>query len=367
MINTTSLMLDVILEKAEQENPLSREELKFLLTLSEESDLSKVFTLARQLRRRYFEDKLFIYGFVYFSTYCRNDCAFCLYRRSNHALDRYRKTDLEIMETVSSLVKSGVHLVDLTMGEDPQYFDNRESGFAHLISTVEQIKDRTGIPIMISAGVVPEQALREFKAAGADWYAVYQETHNPDLYHKLRLGQSYTERMERKKLAHKLGFLIEEGLLTGVGDTEEDLVNSLERMRDLGAEQVRVMSFVPQKGTPMQDVTSVSRHRELLIIAVMRLIFPDRLIPASLDVDGLNGLANRLNAGANVITSVIPPHSGLAGVSNHSLDIEDGNRTISKIIPVLAEQGLALATRDDFAEWIRQRQTLIIPSGGALV
>jgi len=356
MINTTPSMLDVILDKAEQEKPLSKEELMFLLRLTKESDLSKVFSLACQLRTRYFGDKIFVYGFVYFSTYCRNECAFCLYRKSNHSLERYRKTDEEIIQTALSLVESGVHLVDLTMGEDPFYF-NRESGFEHLIKTVKQIKKSTGIPIMISAGVVPEEVLREFKAAGVDWYATYQETHNPDLYGKLRLGQSYSERMERKKLARKLGFLIEEGLLTGVGDTDEDLVNSLEAMKDLCADQVRVMSFVPQKGTPMSQFTSVPRHRELLIIAIMRLIYPDRMIPASLDVDGLNGLANRLDAGANVVTSVIPPHSGLAGVSNHSLDIEDGNRTITKIVPVLAQQGLVLASRDDFADWIIKRQS----------
>jgi len=74
-----------------------------------------------------------------------------------------------------------------------------------------------------------------------------------------------------------------------------------------------------------------------------------------------------LNAGANVVTSVIPPHSGLAGVSNHSLDIEDGNRTISKITPVLAKQGLVSASREDYEEWVLKRKNHIIPWRGAFV
>ncbi len=348
--------LDKILDKAANEIPLEREELLLLLGLSDQEDLSKLFATARLLRARYFQNKAFIYGFVYFSTYCRNECAFCLYRKSNLSLERYRKTDLEIMETALSLVESGVHLLDLTMGEDPFYFDNQERGFEHLIRTVELIKKSTDIPIMISAGVVPEEILREFKESGVDWYATYQETHNQDLYRKLRIAQSYEERMERKKLARSMGFLIEEGLLTGVGDTAEDLVNSLEEMKKLGADQLRVMSFIPQMDTPMQNFPLVPRLRELIIIAVMRLVFPDRLIPASLDVDGLNGLAERLNAGANVVTSIIPPQSGLAGVSNHSLDIEDGNRTITKIIPVLKECGLVPASREEYAAWILKRQ-----------
>ncbi|HWQ41143.1 MAG TPA: methylornithine synthase PylB [Desulfosporosinus sp.] len=355
-INLTTSKLDGILEKATQEVLLGRAELLFLLGLSDEEDLSKVFETARLLRTRYFQDRVFIYGFVYFSTYCRNDCAFCLYGKSNTSLKRYRKTDLEIMETAMSLVESGVHLLDLTMGEDPFYFDNQESGFQHLIRTVEHIKKSTDIPIMISAGVVSEKILREFKESGVDWFATYQETHNQDLYRKLRLGQSYNERMERKKLAKTMGFLVEEGLLTGVGETDEDLVNSLKEMKNLEADQLRVMSFVPQKDTPMQNLPPVPRSRELLIIAVMRLVFPDRLIPASLDVDGLKGLAERLNSGVNVVTSIIPPQSGLAGVSNHSLDIEDGNRTISKIIPVLKQCGLVPASREEYAEWILQRR-----------
>ena len=63
------------------------------------------------------------------------------------------------------------------------------------------------------------------------------------------------------------------------------------------------------------------------MIAVMRLAMPDRLIPASLDVEGIAGLEARLEAGANVVTSIVPPQSGLAGVSQAELDIDAGLRT----------------------------------------
>ncbi|WP_407309008.1 methylornithine synthase PylB [Desulfosporosinus sp. SB140] len=345
--------LDKILEKATQEIPLERHELMVLLELNQEQDLAKVFEAARHLRTRYFKNKIFSYGFVYFSTYCRNECAFCLYRKSNQSLERYRKSDTEIMETALSLVESGVHLLDLTMGEDPLYFTK---GFEPLITLVEKIKQTTKIRIMLSAGVLSEENLGKFRRAGVDWYATYQETHSIELYDKLRLGQSYEERMKQKYVARNMGFLIEEGLLTGIGDSKEDLIRSLEEMKRLEADQIRVMSFIPQMNTPMQSFPSVPRLRELLLIAVMRLVFPDRLIPASLDVDGLNGLTDRLNAGANVVTSIIPPQSGLAGVSNHSLDIDDGNRTISRILPVLERNGLVLANRYEYDEWVQRRQ-----------
>ncbi len=78
-------------------------------------------------------------------------------------------------------------------------------------------------------------------------------------------------------------------------------------MREIGADQVRVMTFVPQEGTPMAGRAAPDSTREMVVIAVLRLAFPDRLIPASLDVGGLAGLKMRLDAGANVVTSLAVP------------------------------------------------------------
>jgi len=88
----------------------------------------------------------------------------------------------------------------------------------------------------------------------------------------------------------------------------------------------------------------------------MRLAFPDRLIPASLDVDGLAGLNNRLDAGANVITSLVPPGQGLAGVAQSSLDIEEGNRTADSVAAILGEKNLQTATVREYESWIQSRR-----------
>lgn len=352
-LSTDKFQLEDILGKAYGEAPLTCGEIKYLLGLTNPKDIERVFELARDLRSRYFSNKVFLYGFVYFSTYCRNNCTFCLYRCSNVASPRYRKTEAEILETAYRLVESGVHLLDLTMGEDPEYF---AEGYTKLFRMVEKVRNHTDVPLMISPGVIPEFALEELKEIGVSWYACYQETHNRDLYARLRVGQNYDTRIGKKASARQMGLLIEEGLLTGVGDTHDDIVDSLNVMKELAVDQVRVMSFVPQHGTPMKEWSTVARMRELLIIAVMRLVFPDRLIPASLDVDGLTGLAKRLEAGANVITSIIPPRAGLAGVSQSSLDIEEGNRSVMSLLPVLYNAGMVQATAGEYSSWVLERQ-----------
>jgi methylornithine synthase len=127
-------------------------------------------------------------------------------------------------------------------------------------------------------------------------------------------------------------------------------------MAALGAQQVRAMSFVPHEGIPLASRFGGDRERELTAIAVLRLAFPDRLIPASLDVDGLDGLERRLDAGANVVTSLIPPGQGLAGVAQSALDIEEGRRTPAGVQGVLQRCGLEPASRAEYAAWLEARK-----------
>jgi methylornithine synthase len=344
------MKLGHVLQKAERGEPLSSHELQFLLGLSKPEELNQVFELACRLRDRYFQNKVFLYGFIYFSTWCRNDCTFCYYRKSNMHPNRYRKSEVEVLEAAKRVADSGVHLIDLTLGEDPFYY--KRHGFGSLVKLVNKVKMNIGLPVMVSPGVVPEQVLSDLYIAGADWFACYQETHNRELFSRLRLNQSYDARFSSKKNAMRSGLLVEDGILTGVGETLSDLAFSLESMSKLGAHQVRVMSFVPQKGTPMDHWTTPPRVRELLVIALLRILMPDRLIPASLDVDGVEGLQARINAGANVITSLIPPQLGLAGVAQSTKDINEGYRTVQGIIPVLNQMGMRAASLEEYSCWI---------------
>ena len=309
-----------------------------------------VFTAAREARSRSFGDAIFLYGFVYFSTYCRNECAFCFYRADNDESPRYRKSLDEVVAICRDLAGSGVVLLDLTMGEDPAIHD--DPGYAGLLELVAAVCDVSGLPVMVSPGVVPDEVLAGLRARGADWYALYQETHSPELYERLRTGQPFAARVAARRAARRAGLLVEDGILTGVGDTEADRARSIAAMREAAWEQVRVMTFVPQAGTPLADVRPAGDEAELLTIATLRLAMPHSLIPASLDVDGIRGLERRLNAGANVVTSIVPPTVGLAGVSQAELDIEEGRRTVAGVLPHLARLGLRPGTVADYRSWL---------------
>ena len=326
---------------------MDREEIIRILKCEDEKEIKALFERASVIRRQVQGDKIFAYGFVYFTTYCRNNCNFCYFRRSNE-IGRYRKTEDEIMALSKALVDSGVNLIDLTMGEDPLY---HKEGFETVLRIIRKLKDM-GTSVMISPGVVPDEIIDKFKDAGADIFALYQETHNRELYKKLRKDQDYDERMHAKLHARDCGMFIEEGILSGVGETPGDVADSLLTMGEIGARQVRVMSFVPQPGSPMENVRTPDRMEELKIIALMRILYPNALIPASLDVDGIAGLKERIDAGANLITSIIPPKSGLMGVANSVMDVDEGGRTVEEASEILGSMGLRIATHEEFIEFL---------------
>jgi methylornithine synthase len=355
--------LKVILDRAGDGLSPTYEDILFILSLSDEKSLSDLFQAARKVRKRHFGNRVFLYGFLYFNTNCCNDCMFCQYRKSNKDLARYRKSASEIKETIETMAKSGVHLIDLTMGEIAGFQQGAEIEYERLHSLARLARETSDVPLMVSPGVIPSNELKRLASAGASWYACYQETYNRSLFSRMRIGQSFDARIAAKVLAREMGMLIEEGMLLGIGESANDAAETILSMRTLDADQVRVMTFVPQTGTPMADQLPPDEIRELIVIAILRLSLPNKLIPASLDVKGLDGLEKRLNAGANVVTSLVVPGKGLAGVANNSLDIEQARRTPKAILPILSGCGLEAATLDEYLSWIESQKQCRLTRG----
>ncbi len=327
-----------------------------LLSSSDPHEAEILFKVAREERERHFGRRLFVYGFVYFSTHCRNLCSFCYYRRSNVESPRYRKTPDETVKIAQVLADSGVHLIDLTLGEDPLFHE--QDNFELLADLTHRVQQETGLPVMVSPGVVSRKGLSLLEAAGASWFACYQETHSQSLFRRLRVGQDYDRRYLSRMQALELGLLVEDGIMVGVGESPADRAHSVLDMKRQGVHQARAMGFVPQPGTPLAGRPRSSTLGELVAIATMRILMPDRLIPASLDVEGSLGMTDRLWAGANVVTSIIPPAAGLAGVSQSELDIEDGGRTVEGVARQIAELGLEIAPPEEYQAWVAHSRSL---------
>lgn len=318
--------------------------------------LDHLFTAARNLREQYFGNRVFLYGLICISTHCRNRCSFCYYRHTNIHAVRYRKTPEQVIGYARQLARMGAHLIDLTAGEDPFFFDEDLDRIAPVVDMVRSIKSETGLPVMVSFGPLAGAAMERLRDAGADWFACYQDTFNRQLFDQLRVGQDFATRYYSKVMAKARGMLVEEGILCGIGETSRDILDAFAAMTRIDADQVRAMTFVPQIGTPRQKDVPTSSLRELIVIALMRIAFPHLLIPASLEAGGLAGLRRRLDAGANVVDALIPPGHELAGMISNVLDFDADRPTSGGIGRTLNACGLEPGSIDDYHRWLIQRK-----------
>ena len=244
------------------------------------------------------------------------------------------------------------------MGEDQYFYNNIEE----LIKYINIVKKITNKKIMLSPGVLNINAIKKLKDFDIQFLALYQETYDIKLFHLLRPKQSFFKRLFLRKYAKKIGFLIEDGILTGLLDNEKEeipiIIKSIKEMKKQKLDQVRVMTFEPQKGTVFEYKKRKSDLLELKTISLLRILFPDILIPASLDIDGINGIKKRILAGANVVTSIIQKNNFLEGVVNfdRDIDFQKRERDVSSVVNSIMDIGMIPASEEDFENYINRRK-----------
>nr|WP_135611234.1 methylornithine synthase PylB [Methanococcoides sp. AM1] len=335
--------LDNYAEQIIDGSQLSDDDIRRLLETESPGEIEKLHYVARHIRDHFFGNKVFMYSFVYFSTYCKNKCTFCYYRNAND-IERYRLSTEDIRKICQVIKTEDVHMVDLTMGEDP-YFHNKPERLAEFVRTV---KEEVGKPIMVSPGVVDNDTLEMLRDNGANFLALYQETYDMELYKQLRVEQSFEGRINSRNHAKRIGYCVEDGILTEVEPDIESTIISLRGLATSNPDMVRVMTFLPQQGTPLEGKEIKDSSSELKIISILRLLYPDKLIPASLDLEGIDGMVHRLNAGANVVTSIISSNSSLEGVVNYDREHAERDRDVKSVIARLKTMGMEPAEQSEF-------------------
>jgi methylornithine synthase len=64
----------------------------------------------------------------------------------------------------------------------------------------------------------------------------------------------------------------------------------------------------------------------------------------------------RLVCGPNVVTSIIPPSSGLAGVAQTDLGVDEGLRSVKGIKPFIERLGLQVASKKSYLRWVEEEK-----------
>ena len=96
------------IENILQNNIFNREEISYLLSLNDESDLYTLYGKADDVRKEYCGGDVHLRGIIEFSNNCEQDCIYCGLRNSNLSLDRYRMNADEIVSTAGHIKNAGI-------------------------------------------------------------------------------------------------------------------------------------------------------------------------------------------------------------------------------------------------------------------
>lgn len=283
---------------------------KLLDELSQEAyagPLSKyLFAAARFVREKSYGHNVFLRGLIEFTNYCKNDCYYCGIRCSNHKATRYRLSLEEILLSCEIGYKNNLRTFVLQGGEDMYFSDDK------MIQIIKEIKNKyPECAITLSIGEKTRASYQKYFDAGADRYLLRHETANISHYQKLHPAKmDLNNRLNCLKILKDIGYQVGAGMMIGSPyQTLDNLLNDLEFLSDFRPHMIGTGPFIPHEQTPFKDKTAGSVDLTLVILAIIRLLLPKVLLPATTALATLapNGTIKGLEAGANVIMPNISP------------------------------------------------------------
>lgn len=296
-----------IIDKLYETNNATREELEFLLENLNDDSKKYLIEKSNLTRMKVYGDKVYLRGLIEFTNYCVRNCMYCGIRASNKNAERYRLTIDEILECAELGDRLGYKTYVLQGGEDPYFTDDI------MVEIISKIKRRfPENAITISLGERSYESYEKMFKAGADRYLIRHETATKELYEKLHPGASFENRRRCLEDLKKIGYQIGSGFMIGLpGQKVSDLVNDLLYVKELNPHMVGIGPFISHKDTPLKNEKNGTLEDTITLIAILRLLLPKALIPATTSLGTINPLGRELGikAGANVVMPNLSPTS----------------------------------------------------------
>ncbi len=266
----------------------------------------RLFAAADTVRREYYGQDVYIRGLIEFTNYCRNNCYYCGIRRDNANVDRYRLSQEEILDCCREGYGLGFRTFVLQGGEDMYYSD------AVICNLVQEIKGRyPDCRLTLSIGEKERKSYQAYFDAGADRYLLRHETATDSHYKRLHPDTMSLD--NRKRCLYDLkeiGYQVGAGFMVGSPyQTISYLIWDLRFLQAVSPDMIGIGPFISHRDTPFAGADNGSLLLTLRMLAILRLMFPYVLLPATTALGTIHpeGRALGLQAGANVVMPNLSP------------------------------------------------------------
>lgn len=295
-----------LIDQLQQNKSLTKAQWIYLISHRDAETAEYLFEKAREVRKQYYDNKVFTRGLIEFTNYCKNDCYYCGIRKSNEQASRYRLTKEEILSCTQQGYELGFRTFVLQGGEDAYYTDER---MADIVASVR--KQHPDCAITLSIGEKTYESYKRFYEAGADRYLLRHESALEAHYAKLHPQE--LSLAHRKKCLFQLkniGYQVGCGFMVGSPyQTTECLAEDMLFIEELQPHMVGIGPFVPHHQTPFAKETQGTVELTVFMLGLLRLMLPKALLPATTALGTIDGRGREkgILAGANVVMPNLSP------------------------------------------------------------
>jgi biotin synthase len=264
---------DVIADKTLAGELPTRDEALAVLA-SADDELMDVLAAAFRVRRQFFGRRVKLNYLVNVkSGLCPEDCFYCSQRAGSGAdVLKYTwlKTD-EVIAAAEAGVAGGARRVCLVAsGRGPT-----DKDIDRVADAIGGFKERNPeIEVCACLGLLSDGQAERLAAAGTTAYNHNLNTSGGH-YADICTTHEYADRVSTVAAAQQAGLSACSGLIAGMGETDEDLVDVAFALRALAADSVPVNFLMPFEGTPLAGQWQLTPQRCLRILAMVRLVNPD--------------------------------------------------------------------------------------------
>lgn len=299
-------MVYKLIDQLFDKSMLAKEEFLMLLSTINEDSEEYLFEKAREKQKLYFNNHVYIRGLIEFTNYCDNDCFYCGIRNGNSKCDRYRLSKEEILNCCEQGYNLGFRTFVLQGGEDSFYTMDTLEDIVRLIRN-----EFLDCAITLSIGERTYEDYQRLYNAGANRYLLRHETATEEHYKKLHpKSQTLQNRKQCLRDLKEIGYQVGTGFMIGSPfQTLENIVEDLYFIKELQPAMVGIGPFISHQDTPFAKMNSGTLKQTLYLVAFLRLMLPNALIPSTTALGTIDPKGRELGilAGANVVMPNLSP------------------------------------------------------------
>ena len=244
---------------------------------SADDELLDVVSAAARLRRKHFGNTVKVNYLVNLkSGLCPENCSYCSQRLGSTAeILKYTwlKTDEALEQAAAGLRGGATRVCMVSSGRGPT--DRDVERVAGMVGALKQ--EHPQVEVCACLGLLKDGQAERLREAGVDAYN--HNINTAESHHDtIVTSHTYADRVATVTRAKDAGLSPCSGLIAGLGETDEQLVEALFALRDLDSDSIPVNFLMPFDGTPLEGTWELTPGRCVRILAMARFVCPDREI-----------------------------------------------------------------------------------------